>query len=163
METILAEIQRALNAKLYYLAVALSLTLPDICAALEAANGDTSGSKYKNWYNRYLASTYRNITAEDCWSLRCGVLHQGRFGHGRMQYARVIFTIPGHGPRLHNNIMNDALNLDAVQFCQDVTNAVRTWYCEKSKDTNVVANLPNLMRYRTNGIEPYIVGMPVIS
>jgi hypothetical protein len=39
------EIELALQVQLYYLALISALTLPDICAALEAENGET-GSDY---------------------------------------------------------------------------------------------------------------------
>lgn len=39
MELILKEIERALDAKLYYLALQASLTLPDICGALQSNDG----------------------------------------------------------------------------------------------------------------------------
>ncbi|EQD56665.1 hypothetical protein B1A_11430, partial [mine drainage metagenome] len=51
METILQEIERALDAHLYYLAVAMVLTLPDICAALASADGESSGQRYRDWYD----------------------------------------------------------------------------------------------------------------
>lgn len=84
MDDILNEIDRALAAGLYYLAIAMALTIPDICAALEAENGETNQQKYKAWYESNLAYKYTNITAQDCYSLRCGVLHQGRCGHPKM-------------------------------------------------------------------------------
>ena len=43
METLLREIEHALDAGLFYLALALSLSLPDICAALDSPNGESSG------------------------------------------------------------------------------------------------------------------------
>ena len=75
MEMILKEIEAALAAKLYYLAVTLSLTLPDVCAALEAADGGTSSDRYKAWYTAHLGPTYgAMLTADDCCSLR--ILHR---------------------------------------------------------------------------------------
>lgn len=55
LELMFLEIERALDAGLFYLAVAMSLTLPDICAALESPNGEASGPKYKAWFNANLA------------------------------------------------------------------------------------------------------------
>jgi hypothetical protein len=66
METILQEIDKALNAGLCYLAIAMALTVPDICAALESPNGETNGPKYKAWYNANLANRYPRITDADC-------------------------------------------------------------------------------------------------
>jgi len=164
MDTILSEIDRAIDAKLYFAALALCLTLPDMCAALESSNGKSSGTKYKNWYSENLQNNYPDITPADIWSLRCGVSHQGRFGNPQMQYAKVLFTIPNtQGNVFHNNILNDALNLDAVIFCRDVMSAVRGWFAEKKDDENVMANLPHLVEFRPNGLAPYFCGVPLIS
>ena len=164
MDTILNEIDRAIDAELYFAALALCLTLPDICAALESPNGESNGNKYKNWYSENLQDKYPNITPADIWSLRCGVSHQGRFGNPQMQYGRVLFTIPNpQGNVFHNNILNDALNLDAVIFCRDVMAAVRGWFAEKKDAENVMANLQYLVKFRPNGIAQYMVGMPLIS
>jgi len=81
-----------------------------------------------------------------------------------MQYSRVLFTVPNTQRNVfHNNIINDALNLDVIQFCRDVTEAAKHWYVAKHGDPNVIANLPNLVRYRPSGLSPYMVGMPLIA
>jgi hypothetical protein len=94
METILLEIEKALKAGLYYIAVMMALALPDICAALESANGETSGPKYKSWYVTNFGVRYPKLSANDCYKLRCGIVHQGRLGHPSMQYGRIILTLP---------------------------------------------------------------------
>ena len=158
------EIEQALNAGLFYLAVGMSLAVPDICAALESANGDTTGQQYKAWFNANLAARYPFLTAVDCWSLRCGVLHQGRMGHPKSQYARVIFTMDApRGGVFHNNVVNDALNLDARTFCSDVIAAARQWYANNSQTPSVVNNVERLVKLRPEGLPPYMVGMPVIT
>ena len=51
IESLLQEIEKAIKAELYYLALLLTLTLPDICTALEQPNGRTDGKRlYKKWY-----------------------------------------------------------------------------------------------------------------
>ena len=127
METITREIERALSAGLYYLALISTLSLPDICAALESSNGETSGAKYQAWYATWL-TTYPEITGNDLYSLRCGVVHQGRLGHPKSQYSRILFTLPSTRAYLHQNIINDALNLDLETFCRDMIEAVLRWY-----------------------------------
>src|SRR4029077_3839387 len=94
METILQEIEKAIDAKLYYLAIVLAVTLPDICAALESADGRTRPERYKAWYRANLASKFSFLTEDDCYSLRCGVVHQGQFGFVNSQYDRVAFLMP---------------------------------------------------------------------
>lgn len=163
METLLREIEHALDAGLFYLALALSLSLPDICAALDSPNGESSGPRYRDWYDTNLAAKYKWFTAADCWSLRCGVLHQGRFGHPNMQYARVFFTLPvPNRIRHHNNIFNDALNLDAITFCRDVVAAVRAWFQANQNSANVQRNLPKLVQFYPAGFAPY-VDVPAIG
>ncbi len=164
MDTIIKEIRRALDAGLYYIAVVGALSLPDVCAAMESSDGTSSGAQYRSWYNNWLAPKYPRITADDIWSLRCGVLHQGRFGHPRMQYDRVLFTIPdGRGTVLHNNIMSDALNLDARWFCSDVLESVSRWSEAKRSDPIVQGNMGRLLKLHPHGLPPYITGVPVIA
>jgi len=164
MQVIISEIERAISYGLYYLAMMMTLSLPDICAALESDDGETSGSKYRAWYDTWVADGYSSLTADDCYRIRCGVVHQGRFGHPHMRYARVLFTVPNvKGTVFHENISNDALNLDVVIFCRDIMQCVSQWYAAKQNDPHVVANMPRLVQYREHGLAPYMVGMPLIT
>lgn len=164
METVLGEIERALNAELYYLAVVLALTLPDMCAALESDDGRTTPDKYKAWYDANLAGDLGWLTAADCYSIRCGVVHQGRLGFPGKQFARVIFSVPTPQKNIfHNNVINDALQFDVVLFTRTIVNAVRGWMKLSAANPNVQVNLPNLIQYRPQGLAPYMVGMPVIA
>jgi len=164
MGPILDEIDRALDAGFYYFAISIALTIPDICAALNSSNGKTTKPKYKAWYRANLGDLYPNITDEDCWSLRCGVLHQGRFGHPNMQYGRIIFTIPNAQNNVfHNNIFNDALNLDAIRFCHDVVARARIWFDKNQNNIDVKKHFPNLVQFRPQGLKPYLDGIPLIA
>jgi hypothetical protein len=164
MEAITREVEAALRAGLYYAAIVMALTLPDICAALESPDGQSTAARYKTWFDAWLAPEYPSLTANDIYSLRCGVVHQGRLGHENMQYARVMFAVPN--PRqivLHNNIFNDVLNLYATTFCRDVNAAVLRWFEAKRDDATVQAHLPRLVQFREQGMPPYIVGIPLIA
>lgn len=164
MDSLLDEVDAALDTQLYYLAVLLSLTLPDICSALESFDGETRKPRYQAWVDTWFLPEYPMMTADDLYSLRCGVVHQGRFGHRNMQFSRVIFSLPdGRNNVFHQNILNDALNLDAVQFCRDMQTAVRSWWATQATDPHVQSNIPNLMQYRPDGLSPYMIGVPVIS
>jgi hypothetical protein len=164
MQVIIREIEAALDAGFYYLAIGVTLTLPDICAALESPQGRTSGPQYRTWYDNWLAAAYPMVTADYMYSLRCGLIHQGRFGQGNMQYSRILFTWPNPQQNIfHQNIVNDALNLDADTFCRDMLQAVTQWYAANHNDPNVQANLPRLLQFYPQGLAPYMVGMPLIA
>jgi hypothetical protein len=164
MNTLLGEIQRALTMRLYYLAILMALHIPDVCGALEAADGQAKPDRYKTWYRKWLAPKYPLITEDDIYCLRCGVLHQGRFGHPGSQYDRVLFSLPdGRRTILHNNLFENALQLDAAIFCNDVIEAARARESAKQNESIVKANLQRLVQYYPNGLKPYIVGIPIIA
>lgn len=50
MRTLVSQTQKAVEAKLYYLALMSALTIPDIAAALESSDGLASGARYAAWY-----------------------------------------------------------------------------------------------------------------
>jgi hypothetical protein len=100
VEPVLLEIERTMAAGLWYAAVALSLTLPDICASLEArpnARSDGQKARYKSWFNKNLAGKI-GLSADECWGLRSGVVHQGRYSNKDIRvYQRVAFTFENWG------------------------------------------------------------------
>jgi hypothetical protein len=163
------EIEAALTVGLYYLAVASSLALPDICGALENPDGKATSQRYKDWFEIWLAAKYPNITGDDMYRLRCGVVHEGRFDHPSMAYDAIAFVIPGSRFHMHNCIFENnggvqekIMVLDPVQFCRDVIAAVAVWMAAKQNDPNVQANIQRLVQYRPQGIPPQFRGIPCI-
>ncbi|HTU52068.1 MAG TPA: hypothetical protein VMF56_15860, partial [Acidobacteriaceae bacterium] len=170
------EIERSLEARLFYLAVSTSLALPDICAALLDPDGKTNREKYMKFYDTWLRIPgYLNLLPADIYRLRCGIIHQGIAGHPGMTMPakRIIFTVPSpsnmpggfaaHGFTIAGHNIAPSFFLDAVMFCRKMTEGVSKWYEANITDPNLVANLPALVQYRPNGIAPYIEGFPVIA
>ena len=164
IEGILCEIEKALAAGLYHLAIVLAVTLPDVCAALESADGRSNTPRYKAWFESNMATRFSNLTADDCFSLRCGVVHQGRFGLAGSQYDRAVFLLPNpQGGRFRDCIMNDAYFYSADDFCREWLAGVREWVSKKGTDPQVAANSANLIRTHPNGLSPYVKGAAVIA
>lgn len=126
----------ALNESLencnWYSALYIALTLPDICARIESDDGKTSGNKYVAWYERYLAPKYQFemhifLGGNDCYALRCALLHEGGSDISTQQRRDVLdsfhFTV-GHS---HCNKINAVLQLDVPTFCTDVCNSALDW------------------------------------
>ncbi|QBK32134.1 hypothetical protein [Roseitalea porphyridii] len=161
---LLNEINTAAENGLPFLAVAMTVALPDICASLDSEDGRTNGERYKAWCQNNLPwDRLSFVTPDDLWSMRCGVLHNGRFGDMKHSVARVIFTLPDSGFTFTNSRMNDAYVYSVVDFCRVFTDAVYRWFEANQDDETVVANLPRLMQYREGGLSPYIVGATVLA
>lgn len=165
MRNLLNQIQQGLEANLYYLSLFVALSMPDICGAIESENGEATGQKYENWFNKYVAPKYNDfLSGSDCYKFRCSLLHQGSSQHSKNKYSRVLFVEPSATTNVfHNNIMNDALNIDVRIFCQDIINGVNQWLQEVEDTELFKANYDKFMRRYPNGLKPYIVGVPVIG
>ena len=183
LAAILNEIDKALNAKLYYLAIAVALSVPDVCACLEFDPDKPSWANdktYSAWCDAHLA--FNKVAGMDLYRLRCGILHRGNFEHKKSKFDRVIFISPESHFQAHDVIVTVAagvkfggieaeklgvsgliLHLGVVPFCRAITDAARKWSIAKAADPFVQRNLPNLVRYRPNGIPPYSVGFPAIA
>lgn len=113
MEKIVASIEEALDKGCFLPALALTLTIPDICAQLdypeiyhkkEEYDGHWGqGGAYAKWYDENIAkyeTTGRNdfkdhINGRHCWKLRCGFLHNGEIDLDkcmRVENEEVKFT-----------------------------------------------------------------------
>jgi len=165
MQDLIQQIRAANTGRLYYVALFSALALPDICGALEAADGVATGQRYIDWFNRHVAPRYGgSLDGETCYQFRCSMLHQGTTQHPRGRYSRVIFLEPGAtGNIMHNNVINDALNIDVRIFCEDLCGAVESWLRAAQRQPHFQANFSRFVRRYPNGLPPYIVGVPVIG
>jgi hypothetical protein len=155
---LLNEINAAVTHGAPFLAIAMTVALPDICVSLISPDGRSDGDRYKAWCKDNLGSKFDVLTGADLWSMRCGVLHNGRFGDLKHNVGRVIFALPDQGSSYVNCQLNDAYFYSAVDFCRNFTAAVHIWF-EKNKDNETVkSNLPRLMQYRVGGMKGYVEG-----
>lgn len=164
MEDFLQQIEKALSYNLYYVALQSTLTLPDICGALQSADGIATKSKYVDWYDTYFLDKI-NLSADDCYYFRCSGIHQGKTTHEKSRYSRILFIEPDNKNHItcHNNVLNDALNIDVNIFCNTMIKSVRHWLSSVQNNNNFKNNYSSFIRRYPNGLPPYIVGLPVIS
>ncbi len=159
---LLNEINKAAEGDTPFLAVAMTIALPDICVSLVSEDGRSTGERYKAWCEDNLGDDFSYLTGEDLWSMRCGVLHNGRFGDLKHNVGRVIFVLPGKFGFV-NCVLEDAYFYSVVEFCNNFTFAVYQWF-EKNRENEILqANLPRMMRIRPKGLSPYIRGYPVLA
>jgi len=166
MEELLNQIKIALDNKLYFVALQSTLTLPDICSALASGNGIATKSGYIKWYDDNVVDK-QNLSGSDCYFFRCGMLHQGRAEHDNISSSRVIFLEPTLGLTFKGNIFDvngqKSLNIDLISFCNEIIDVVSKWWISKQNDDVVKINYEKMIKCYTNGIPPFIVGVPVIG
>ena len=83
------EIRDCLNKELYEAALALALTLPDICGQVEYPKCNFVGQRYTKWIDNYVDmevfydrvfdkfGSFQPLTSQDIYKLRCSFLHSG--------------------------------------------------------------------------------------
>ncbi len=143
MKDILEAIRKSLQEGNYFAALFLTITLPSICGAIASTDGVDTRKKYVAWYDRYVDGLY--LKGEDCYSLRCSLLHQGKTTHKNSSFSRVLFSYPNRTNAIyHNNILGNALNLDISLFCDRIIKGVETWLREVEETENYKKNIFNV-------------------
>ena len=178
MKEMLAEIKRAIDCKLYYSALFLTVAIPDICSALQSQNNRTKGEKYRNWFNKYMPKLSPNkygengqLTAEHLWAIRCSLFHQGITSDER-DYVRLLFLEPDtngykslqsiHCCIVGANTNEKSLLINIHQFCNDMIQGTEEWTKDVEGNEFYNKNLSKLIKRYPNGIAP-VIGTPVIG
>lgn len=168
----LAEIEQAFNSGFYWSAIVLSLTLPDVCATADwegTPERRPYGPTYKKWCERWLSDAFDELTPDDLWALRCGVVHSSQsFGNQKPRYHRVVFALPGSvrvGSTGYGTPSSGELEIYSISadvFCQAIVDAVCRWIEQTQYDTGVRKRLDGLVRFRPGGYGE-IRGIPAIA
>lgn len=83
---LVADIQKAIDNSCYFSALALALTLPDICGKAAYPNESRGSKRYIDWYEEVVGITEKPPDEDDempylsgsvVYQLRCAFLHQG--------------------------------------------------------------------------------------
>lgn len=165
MRDILEQINKGLHSNLYYLSLFVTLSLPDICGAISSTNGQATSEKFEKWFDKYIAPKYGGfLTGSDCYKFRCSLLHQGTTKHPKSNYTRILFLEPKTtNIVMHNNVLNDALNIDISIFCTDMIKGVEEWLAEVEEKEIYKINFDKFIKRYPNGLSPYITGIAVIG
>lgn len=169
------EIRRSLKSGLFYSAITVALTLPDICSSLERGPDESNTGRVKErylvWCETYLVSKFEHLKALDIWALRNGIIHNGQsFGGKDCKFERVVFVLPnGFGKTLQMLSQTGgengpwALTIGVEFFCEQIIEAALEWYLKASKTEQFEQNIGGLIRFRPSGYGNHIVGVPVIA
>jgi hypothetical protein len=169
LASVLIDIERSVNAKLYYPALLVALTVPEICMALKLDKSEFVKERhYVEFVDTYTKPPDLGLSGIDCYRLRGGVVHRANMaGHHKFGATHVLFSIPETAGGLHAlSIKVDekiAACFDLVQFCQTMVSAANRWYADHKDDRKVKENMQNLIRYCPDGVFPFFNGAPLVA
>jgi hypothetical protein len=169
---------QALRDKNFYAALAVSLTLPDICGKLSTPKTG-SKARYVDWCRKYLQPKYTSmiaarpnpngrgvlreervfLSAEDAYAIRCAYLHAGTddlTGQSVRKVVERIYVIepPPNGNIIHRNMLNNRLQLQVDVFCMDICGGVEDWLKDVASDAEVQARIAQLIEIDQIGPRP---------
>ncbi len=176
MELLLEQIEKGLDANLYYLSLFVALCIPDICGAIESENSEANRDKYLKWIEEYLIKARpekygRQLSAEHIYYFRCALLHQGRTKHDqKIEYKRILFVEPGiktgidsiHCCIVGSSGQDKSLLINLIQFCTDIITGVKLWQKNNLTNQDYLKNYERLIKRYPNGVSP-IFGCPIIG
>ena len=155
MEGFFDGLEQAVREQNWHAALAMSLTLPDVCVAAAATNGKTTGKRYVQWFDQHLRPTYTYsgdpvrgplvfLTGDDCYALRCALLHEGSTDitgqSARKVLDRFSFCTPGRRNNVwHCNKIGNVLILMVDRFATDVLAAARSWWASLTDEQREAA------------------------
>ena len=159
MQNFIEATKKAIDNENWYAALALSLSMPDICGRLEDPD-KRPGARYVDWFDKYLLHNYQGtvgpyskslhtfLSGEDCYALRCAFLHQGEFRLTdqpvRQVLEKISFTIPHPNWDIHKNQKEGVLQLEVARFCQEVCDAVKQWLIDVQGNDDIQTRMNQL-------------------
>ncbi len=134
-------IEISLNTQNWYSALALALTLPDICGKIDYPDlHRATRLRYSKWFDMYVGEEYKVtiegetitfLTGNDCYALRCSYLHEGSNNVSEQEASEIItekFVLMfSQGIKLHKVSNEGKIVLFLPDFCMDIVEGVLKW------------------------------------
>lgn len=147
MELVLEEINKARDLGLNYVALAMALTLPDVCAYLEISK-DTQPKDYKNWCRNNLDLKKLGIDENTLYVFRCRLSHNASLPSN--ENKKYLITYPtNNGSVIHNNIafgQSVQINLDYNILFDNIIEGVKRWCVNNENNSVVRKNMESLLK-----------------
>lgn len=145
------EIEKAIEHECYYSALALALTIPDICGKVYCPTLNRNRKRYIKWFDDHVAHYYQDpsntvkIRGTDivfngyaCYLLRCAYLHSGNYDlkaqNSDVKYKefQLGYKKSPHRIHMYNAIVTETgeviLNIDVSGLCKSICLAATEFY-----------------------------------
>ncbi|WP_332632544.1 hypothetical protein [Halalkalibacter flavus] len=164
MKHLITEIKSNLENKNYISALALTLTLPDICAKITYPNLKGSGRRYRCWYNEFIYKYDKpkvgldnlgslSISGEIVYALRNLLLHEGsldateavrkQLGIKNSQNLKFVLTdsITRYSKAWFDGDKSKdpdiSIRISVVDFCNNICAVAENVYYENYQDQDI--------------------------
>jgi hypothetical protein len=155
-----------------YSALSIALMIPDICGSLEDPGPGKSKARYITWYTKWVLPKFTSgigpsrtttvfISADDCFQLRCSLIHSGsaEIEPGKQSALdRFIFFDKTSGSHLNlfSNVLVDGVKMSFLQlradaFSETMFAAADEWDAAVEKDAKIQAEKAKLLVIRSAG------------
>jgi hypothetical protein len=137
LQLILDSVRAAVTSENWLAALALTLTLPDICSSIEDPD---QKCRYSKWWDNNCRASYRDgdgekdcVTGVEVFLLRCAYLHEGSDSSDPKQVQKYEATVDrfnfvlSNDSSSHLKIDGTRVLLDARTFCLDMCLRVEEW------------------------------------
>jgi hypothetical protein len=169
LESMLQDMHAALAANLYRPALLVALTLPDICVGLTMDEFEpVKKFHYVDFIDRHSVRSDLGFSGSECYELRCGMLHSGNAAwHKRLREMYIIFSTSRCDSAVHGEKLSlqgkkaDVFNIS--KFCGAIEAATWNWFAEHKEHPRVVARARYLLKWRPDGLSPFLPGAPVLA
>lgn len=167
MQHLVDAVRESLQQKNWYAAVAVALTLPDICGKLQQPSAG-SQARYVDWCTTYLTPKYTSsdhvfLSGKDAYALRCAVLHEGsddvvnQRAHEALEKFRLTRPSETGGLNSHNNQYGSLLQLQVPDFCEDICAGVESWLADTAADAAIATKLASMMKIDLDDPSPHVI------
>ncbi|MFC3441251.1 hypothetical protein ACFOKF_08580 [Sphingobium rhizovicinum] len=160
MQQFLQAVRDAIAHKNRYGALAMALTLPDVCGNLDIP-GRANGVRYKDWTQKWLAPKYVIngtifLEESDIYQFRCAMLHEGTANIPSKKKVTVEEIVFSDGPHVNLIVGNyidgrkipDTLQLDPLIFAQEVCESVESWLSSVEGNPDIQQRISQLLNIR---------------
>ncbi|PDZ96302.1 hypothetical protein CON36_22695 [Bacillus cereus] len=155
MNKLIKEIMSSLDNKNYLSALALTLTLPDICGKIAYPEIKEVGKRYAQWYNEYIhkfenpdgIQNVDRFDGEAVYKLRCNFLHDGssdlreymKGKYNQTESKDFVFeltdTMTSYCKSWEDNEEDCSIRIriGVIDFCRKMCLAAEAFYSKNSK------------------------------
>jgi hypothetical protein len=155
LKVYLSDMLRALECGAPHSALAMALSIPDICGSIQYPDSKV-GERYVLWAEEWAGML--TMSATDCYAMRCAYLHNGSevFSGASAKaanFARIEFTLGQTGGGWVSNadpITEDGpkgrIRTPLEDFCKAMVSAAIAWRIRSKNDARIVAAVDRLMQ-----------------